>query len=324
MKEVARLIVDSNGTEKVVFSPTFVPETPEEQKIVFPDKKEFVVDWRRNFEVITELGNVIKSAEIVQEEGTFNVPFTHPEIPYAIGFNFSDAHIGSHSSDHNLIKNFLELVLETPNSFLVDTGDTFDNGIWGGLHYEQSLPPYMQTFTVEDIMRELGDKYAACVIGNHPEWLFSASGLKPEVLFAQRMKGPVFPGIGLLHLVVGEQKYDWALSHTYWGRSRLNIFNVCRRLRENEYPNADIFSVGHDHVWGYMKEKIDGREVLYIRPGTAKIDDRYAKIHGIARRGQAFGIAVIFGAKNREFNAYSLSDAVDLMRIRKELASLHS
>ncbi len=322
MTERQWLIINAKGEEKIIYPQPRIPETPPEQIIAFPDKKETRVDWRLNLNKLSEISKLIEANEIVQSEGKYNVPLDHPEIPFAVGFVFSDAHIGSYSTDHDLIRDFLETVLATPNSFLVDVGDVFDNGTWGSLAYENILPPYMQTFTVEDIIRELGDKYAACVVGNHPEWMFSQAGIKPETTFAQLMKGPVFPGMGLLHLTAGKQNYDWALGHTYWGRSKKNIFNVCVNLRQNEYPDADIFTVGHEHIWGYMKEKVDGKERLYLRPGTAKINDRYARMHGIAKRGQEMGLAVVLGTEERSFEAYSIEDAVKLMDLRKEIATL--
>jgi hypothetical protein len=314
------LIVNGRGETKRVFPLRQELTTPQENIIAFPDKKESHIDWRHNFDKLTGITETIDRAEIVQEEGVYRVKLDHPEIPYAIGFIFSDSHIGTYTTDHELVRNFLETTLSTPNSFLVDAGDTFDAGIWGGLSHEDIIPTYMQTFTVNDIARELGDKFAAAVIGNHPEWLFTEAGIKPEFLFAQQIKGPVFPGMGLLHIEAGKQKYDWAIAHDYWGMSKKNIFNVCVNLRQNEYPDADIFTVGHEHIWGYMKEKVDNKERLYIRPGTAKINDRYARIHGIAKRGQAMGLAVILGLEKREFNAYTIEDATDLMEVRKKLA----
>lgn len=321
MKEIGRIVTDSRGTEKPVYS-TYTPPAPEKNTISFPDKKQIGVDWRRNFQAITEVTRLVKEAEIVQEEGTYQVKLDRPDIPYAIGFNFSDGHIGSYTTDHERIKWLFDLVLATPNSFLVDTGDTFNDGIWGGLQHEDVMPAYMQTFTVDDIARELGDKYAACVIGNHPEWLFQAAGIKPEVLFARQIKGPVFPGMGLLHLKVGDQEYNWALAHNYWGKSKLNIHNVCRRLREVEYPEADIVTVGHEHIWGFMKERAGDKEVLYIRPGTAKTQDRWARIHGISKRGQDFGVAVIFSAKEKQFEAFPIEEAVKQMELRRKIAEM--
>lgn len=316
------IIINSRGETRPVYPLSPELTTPEENIIAFPDKKEIHVDWRRTFDKIAQVGKLVEGAEIVQEEGVFRVPLTDPRIKYAVGLVFADSHIGSYTSDHDLIRDMLETVLATPNAFLVDDGDTFDNGIWGGLSHEGIIPPYLQTFTIEDIIREFGEKYAACVVGNHAEWMFTQAGIKPEMTFARLMEGPVFAGMGLLHVEAGSQKYDWALAHDYWGKSKKNIFNVCVNLRQNEYPDADVFTVAHEHIWGYMKERVDGRERLYIRPGTAKIRDRYARIHGIARRGQEMGLAVVFGTEEHSINAYSIEDAVDLQFVRKKIADL--
>jgi len=320
MKEIGSFIINARGDERSVFEPRFTPETPQDNIIAFPDKKEVVIDWRRNFDKITEMSKLIEDAEICQDEGTYNMKLDYPKLPWGIAFNFSDAHIGALGSDHERTKEILDYVTTTPNSCLVDTGDTFDNGLFGSLHYEQALPPYMQQFTLEDIIREFGDKYAACVIGNHPEWIFQSAGVKPEFTFAKEMKGIVFPGMGMLNLKVGEQEYKWALAHTYWGKSKINIFNVCIRLREKEYPDAEIITIGHEHIWGYIKEMVAGTERMYIRPGTSKTKDRWARIHGIAKKGQAMGVAALFRSDRHYFDAMPIEEGVEFMHEQAKLA----
>jgi len=90
----------------------------------------------------------------------------------------------------------------------------------------------------------------------------------------------------------------------------------------SETTDADILTVGHEHIWGQMTEMVDEKVRLYIRPGTAKTKDRYARIHGIAKRGQQMGMAVIFSAKEHKFEAKPIWDAVELMKVREEFASL--
>jgi len=321
MKEAGRIALP-NSPDHIVYTLENKPVVPLEHTLVFPDKKEFAISWRNNFARMEQIAELVRKAEIVQEEGTYNVPLDNPKIPYCMGLVLSDLHIGSYNTDYPLIKSLIDTVRETPNSFLIDDGDTFDNGIFMGLQFEQILSPGMQAFTAEDLMREVGDKWAATTLGNHTEWLFNAAGQKPEQIFAKGIKGPIFAGMGLLHLNAGKQKYDIAMAHNYWGKSKINIFNTCVRLRENEYPRADMYVVGHEHIWGHMKEASDGREVLYIRPGTAKTQDRYARVHGIAKRGQKCGIAVIFGTEDRTFEAHPVADAVELMQLRKTISEL--
>ena len=630
MKEI---VINAQGETRQVDAP-YVPEVPEEQQIHLPSKSKIHVGWRRVFEGIESVSQIIKDAEICQDEGEYRVKIDRPDIPWTIGLVFSDAHIGTYQSDHKLIRGLIDKIMTTPNSYLIDTGDTFNNGIWGGLQFEDVIPPYLQAFTVKDMARELGNKFAACVIGNHPEWMFNHAGIEPEYMFAENLEAPIFPGMGLLHLKAGDQEYKVAMAHTYWGKclsgatrlfcwvdnkpgirklqelfflkgsheifligdngekiqlkgierskqesvkilfvdgqeitcsanhrfvldngelkeaidlnkgdilkkahpklnclikniiwnydwgwliglflaegsfsretvqlslcedefsylgkinklfkmfgikfvlrtiqnsngismassnpiaksvikhfvkgkhstgkhlsyhaylygkdflrgvvdgwldgdghyekenkrydakispnfwlrddlrlccslvgydfrarrgytqlngalsscfrikikkkglfrrqrnsqilkitkskkgrnlydvevggnhlflllngvithnSKLNIHNCCVRLRENEYPDADVFVVGHEHIWGFMKEMIDGKEVLYIRPGTAKTHDRYARIHGIAKRGQQMGIALMCRTDKKYFEARPIEEAISLM-----------
>ena len=71
-----------------------------------------------------------------------------------------------------------------------------------------------------------------------------------------------------------------------------------------------------------MKESVDGKDRLYIRPGTAKLNDRYARMHGIARRGQPMGLAVVLGTEDKSFEAYDIGTAVELQFTRKKIAEI--
>lgn len=318
MREIDKIYLPG-GKEHAVLMPR-QSVTPEENIIQFPDKREVHVDWRRNLDALKTVQAVIEGGEIVQEEGTYRMQLDNPKLGYAMVVAFSDAHIGSWTTDHGIVTSLVNTVINTPNTCLVDCGDTFDNGTWGGLSFEQVLPPYMQAFTTEDMMREVGKKWAATTLGNHTEWMFNSDGMKPEAIFARNVEGPVFPGMGLLHMEVGEQKYDIALSHTFWGKSKKNIFNCCVNFRNHEYPNADIFMIGHEHILGWATEIVDGKPRLYVRPGTAKTKDRYARMHGIARRGQPMGVALVLGTKKRSMECKFIYEAQEMMQIRDEVS----
>jgi len=320
MRQIERLYLPG-GKEHPIAMPQ-QPITPEENTIVFPDKKKYEVSWRTNFDALTKVQQSVEKAEIVQEEGTYRIPLDNPDLGYAMMVAFSDAHILSYTTDHDLVKKVVDTVINTPNTCLGDCGDTFNNGIWGGLGYEDVFPPYMQAFTVEDMMREVGKKWAFTVLGNHTEWMFNAAGQKPEQIFARHLEGPVFAGMGVLHFQAGEQRYDIAAAHTYWGKSKKNIFNCCVNLRQNEYPEADVFIIGHEHVLGWMTEFVNGETKVYVRPGTAKTKDRYARIHGIARRGQPMGAAIIFGTKERSIEVKPIYEAEELMTLRDKISRL--
>jgi len=311
MKEIGRFITDSQGTERAVYGQV----QPQQPTITFPDKREMVIDWRRNLDAITHVTECVKDAELVQEEGTYVVPITNPNVPFSPAFVTSDLHIGAYTTDNELIKDTFNLILNTDNASIIDAGDTFNDGVWGGMGFEDIMPPYMQAYTVESLMKEMGEKWACTALGNHTEWMFNGVGIKPEAVFARSVKGVIFPGMGLLHYKAGNQSYDVAVTHKYWGQSKKNIFNVCVNLRQTEYPQADVFIVGHEHINGYAKEFSDGKEKHYIRPGTAKLNDRYARIHGIAKRGQPMGKVILFGTQQHAIRVVDVPELEELLKL---------
>jgi len=302
-----------------------------ENVIIFPDKKELHVSWRRNFERIKDLQNLVKSAEIVQEEARVNVPLDYPDLPALVWFP-SDMHIGSDKTDYDLLEKHINLTIKTPNTFAVFVGDDVDFGIWGSLQFEAALPPYMQGFTIRDLVRELGGEnerkkplVLARVTGNHTDWMFSVTGENWESIWYEETKAPVFPGVGKLELNVGEEKYEVVLAHMYWGRSKLNPTNACKRLIEHEYPNADVAVIGHDHISEVLEFYRGGKKRVAIRSGTYKLTDYYARKHGISLRGQRGGIGCLFYSAKHEIVPFlKLEDAVEYLNALIELKTLTS
>ena len=297
MKEIGKILLP-HGEEKKIFS--FVPETPPENQIIFPDKKSLSIDWRRNFDYLTEVRKLYEQAEVVQEEATVNPALDFPHLPALVWFP-SDMHIGNILTDHQLLKKHIDLVIDTPNCYGITVGDDVDNGVFNGLSFEQGMPPWMQGFTVKDLAEELGGRNArkkelilARVTGNHDGWTFDKTGQNWEQIWYGETNAPVFPGMGLLHLKVGKENYNLGLAHLYWGRSRLNPTNVCKRLLEYEYPEADVVVVGHDHISEVLKFQRGGKERVALRTGTYKTKDYYARKHGMALRGQSGGACILF------------------------------
>lgn len=323
-----KIIIDQRGTEKEVKKP-FTPLVPEKNVIVFPDKKEVNVSWRENLKKIKDIQELLRDSEIVQEEATVNVPLDYPHLPALIWFP-SDMHIGSDKTDYELLTKHIDLVIETPNAFAVFVGDDVDFGIWGGLQFEAVIPPYMQGFTVRDIAEELGGRnkrekslVLGRVTGNHTDWLFPVSGENWESIWYEKTKAPVFPGIGKLTLNIGDEVYKVALAHMYWGRSKLNPTNACKRLIEHEYPDVDIAVIGHDHISEVLEFFRGEKKRVAIRSGTYKLTDYYARKHGIALRGQRGGICcLLYPDSHKMLPFLRLEDGVEYLNTLRELNTI--
>jgi len=318
MTERQRLIINAKGEEKIIYPQPHISETPPEQTIVFPDKKETHVDWRRNFERVIEVQKILKEANIGQEEATVHPDLEYPDLPMLLAI-ITDAHLFSVGTDHELLKKHLDLVINQPNVRMLDCGDDVDMGIWGDLVFEQVLPPYMQGFTMRDLARELGDKMIAILGGNHNDWM-KACGTEFYDAFLRNAKCPVMPAGGMIHLEIGEQTYNIAAKHTHWGRSRLNATNASKRLIQWGYPDADCAILGHSHQASMEQLYMGGKNRLAVVGGTYKLDDQWAERKGISDSKERGGLGILFYPKERKMIPFlQMEDGVEYLNTLIEL-----
>ena len=281
------IIVDSKGTEEMV-SPAKV--IPPENIIALPGKKEIAVDWRRNFERMKEIREAWKEVFPYQDEITVNLDAIaeYPDKPYLIWW-MSDAHVGNVDCDYDTLKRHIELIENTPNTGIITCGDDIDNAILSKyeVRFMQAFPPYIQAFTLEDLMAELNGRnprekqlILAHCIGNHTHTLMEQSGYLFEKFYEQSKAG-ILPGMGEVFINYGNQEYEIALAHRYVGTSRLNMTLAPKRLMEYGYPNADIAVVAHSHKKVFEQFTKGGKWHTAVRPGTYRVGtDLFEKARG--------------------------------------------
>lgn len=209
----------------------------------------------------------------------------------------TDIHYGAVGTDYDLLNKHLGIVEKSKNTFLVTNGDHVDNfnttGKWACGTYENALPPQRQTAAFMERLRNLDSKKKLGVMsfGNH-DLFGNVSGYDWFNTFARGLNAPVFTSGGLLHIMLGSQHYELALTHRYWGTSKLNPTNVCKRFMEHEYPDADVIFLGHTHQSELLTFERGGKERVAVIGGTYKVDDDWARQNGIGGRSGAAGVCV--------------------------------
>jgi len=317
MKELGRIIINGSGKERTVYSP-YTPETPQENIIVFPDKRETRIDWRRNFDRVIETQKLLKEADIGQEEATVKVNLEYPDLPMLLAV-VSDAHLFSNQTDHELLRKHLDLVLSQPNVRMIDLGDDVDMGIWGTLIFEQVLPPYMAGFTLKDLARELDDRLLTIVGGNHNDWM-KICGTEFYDAFLKEAKCPIMPAGGQIHLQVGKQQYEVIAKHMHWGQSKLNATNASKRFIQFGYPEAECALLGHTHQASIEQFYMGGKERMAVVGGTYKLDDQWAKRRGINDRAERGGLGILFYPKEHRMVPFlKLEDGIEYLNKLIEL-----
>ena len=131
--------------------------------------------------------------------------------------------------------------------------------------------------------------------------------------FLGGMECPLLTSGGLVRVQFrGGANYDIAATHRYWGVSKLNPTNACKRYLEHEYPTADIVLLGHTHQSELLQFDRGGKDRIGIIGGTLKTEDQYARKHGIGGRGGTPGMCVALWPDHREMQGYkNFERAVD-------------
>lgn len=278
MKEqqpIGKLVVDGKGTEKDIFSAS-----------MFPDKKQVTLQPSEFEKAVQRISDLKEDASVGQKEAIWKPTLEREGKPFTFLF-LTDVHYLSTKIDYALLEKFLNTVKETPNMSLVTGGDDCDSFNVGlgkaatGV-YENPFEAGFQARAWKDRIGELDKmgKVGFMVFGNHTDWMYTG-GVDWYDTFLGDMNCPVLTTGGLVHLQVGEQVYDIAATHKYWGTSKLNPTNACKRYLEHEYPEADIVLLGHTHQSENLQFERGGKDRIGIIGGTLKLYEDYARKHGI-------------------------------------------
>lgn len=276
----------------------------------FPDKKD-----RNNNGLFDEAARILKEArhleekrDIGQREATWIPGLEYPNQPLMLML-MTDTHFGSTKTNIELLQEHLDILANTPNFYMVHNGDDVDNfnatGKWASGMMENPLPPQTASRAWCEAMGYLDTKGKIGVMsfGNHNDFGWKA-GQDWYDSFLSEMECPIFTTGGLLHIMSGAQRYDLALTHMYWGVSKLNPTNATKRFLEHEYPMADILFLGHTHQSEGLHFERGGKDRVAVIGGTYKDSDTYARKRGISGRSGSPGWVVALWPNERRLQLF--------------------
>lgn len=321
------LVIDGKGKGEVV-SPFKLPSViPEDHTIVTPDKKRIDIDWRLSFERMKGIASEWKELYPYQDETHVNAPAEFPDQPFGVWWA-SDMHIGNVDTEYDILQKHIEMIENTKNTGVVTVGDDLDMGILPKfeMRFMQTLFPLGQAFTAEDLMAELNGRnprekqiILAHLVGNHTHSIMQATGILYEK-FYEKSKAAILPSMGEMFLKVGNEEYEVALAHKYWGRSKLNVTLEGKRLMEYVYPNADVAVVGDFHVKAHEEFKKAGKWRTVVRPGTYRTGGLFELNRGYGKGTLGGSFTVFYPNEHKTLTFDQLEDGIDYL---KTLQSLH-
>lgn len=208
-------------------------------------------------------------------------------LPVAIAFT-GDWHCGASGVRYDWLRRDLELIRDTPGLYAVGMGDWLEgvltttkaaSALYSGL-FNDGGSQEVYVLKRSSICK---GKWLAVLSGNHDEWIYRAAGITRMDQLAGELDAPHFSqGGGTIFATVGGQRYVIGVRHNVTGNSRLNTTNAQRRAFDDwpEWENCDLICVAHLHYNDLHIQPRRGGRCVYLRSGTYKVADGYARDHG--------------------------------------------
>ena len=232
----------------------------------------------------------------------------------------ADLHIGAVTVPLDYVRERFQRMVEVEHLYAVSVGDTVDNylpqrhpqGMFSTL-----FPPEIQKELVTSLYRMLYGRWIGLVQGCHEEFSHMTDDFDFTKYAAHQLNCPNLGFGGLVRLHVGEQQYNIAVRHKYKYSSSLNPTHTCKRLVQMEYPEADIACVAHHHRAAITQLAHRDKDRIYIRPGSMKGPDRYARSLGYTDTGDQIPVVILSHDKRQMLPYFDLEQALDAMERMK-------
>jgi hypothetical protein len=211
----------------------------------------------------------------------------------------SDVHLGNPNTNVERFQQELNVILNTPNSYILFMGDLVDGIFWGGASgAEQSLNLNEQYGLLRNLFKETKGKVIAGVSAEHDSKWVSNTGGDPYEMMEELTGAPYLRGVGEISLGVGDQEYKVVVAHKMRGHSMYNKNHPTYRQSRFDLQGADLYVSAHTHQKQISQESIrqfgGANIVTHISTGTYKEGDVYGDRIGLGRQKpeQMFGAAV--------------------------------
>ncbi len=236
----------------------------------------------------------IKRAEDFKE--IFEIPNNHVEIRLPDGVNalnlIPDLHVGAGFTHYKRIEQETDVILGTPNSYIVYLGDLTEGFHWNPAQSRMIEQTPEQLKYVRSLFKYVADagRLLAVVGGDHDTWSEKmGAGLYDG--FAETYGAHYLRGMSYLTLYMGEQEYNITLAHKLPGNSIYNNTHPQMRAanRHGGAYGSHMIASAHNHKKGYSTDTVKGFgnqriDAHYAALGPYKSQDDYSMKHGWAEQ----------------------------------------
>jgi hypothetical protein len=265
--------------EKIKFENLKEPPDNEKMKKIWDTLKEFQQETRKFETAMQEVEIHIKDNR-----------------PIAIAF-LADIHIGAISTDHEALERVLNLIGNVDGFYIISCGDTIDNylpSFHAAGSFEAIIAPELQKRFVEWLYTKIVEKIIAIVQGCHDEASHLTDDFDWTKYLSEKFQCPNLGFGGFINLKLGEQKYRIGAWHRIRRfNSYKNLTHIVKRCLE-VFGDFDVGCVAHNHISAIEVEDTTAKTRVYIRPGSFKEADRWARQMGYASTPARVPIVILY------------------------------
>lgn len=268
--------------------------------------------WEEHLEIIKGMDALVAyhhqpPSEIVIEVET--------ELPIAVPFT-ADWHLGMPGCDYGSFGRDIDTIRDELGLYAFIGGDAFQNiiqsqKIGAGL---QQVPVSVQRGLYVLSLKRIIDSILCIGTGNHNYWSVLAVGEDWDAELAKRLKLVYTKHAAIVHLKVGQQVYTILRLHKGRFNSSFNLTHSCKQYQRMYCPDARIVVVEHQHVAAMEEAQYNGRECIYIRPGTYGVYDDYAQQNGFFGAHVCNPTVILYPHEDRLVGIKDMHEAIIYLR----------
>jgi hypothetical protein len=274
---------------------------------LFPEDEDIEKIWKN----LEDFQEQCKTLSTHQDEITVRMDNT----PILIAF-LADLHIGAVSGKYKELRERIDLLSSLPNVYVISCGDTVDNYL-PDFHspgqFGEIVPPEIQKQLVEYIFKKINGKMLALVQGCHDEASHNTDDFDWTKYLSLRLDCANLGFGGFVNVVLGSQTYRICVRHKFRFGSQLNLTHTVKRMRE-QLGDFDIGVVAHNHQAAIEELAMPDKHRVFVRPGSFKGADRYARQLGFTDTGAQVPSIILFPNERKILPFMNLDDAVKVLQ----------
>lgn len=286
---------------------------PGNATVQFMDKKMFSSNMKIG-EIWTKLEEFQESTfqlSTHQDEATIKIDTDKP-----IAFvSLADLHIGAVSCRYKELRETVDYLSTLNNVFIGSIGDTVDNYLpsWHPEgQFSNIIPPEIQKILVEYLYDKLKGKFLFLVQGCHDNASYITDNFDWTKYLQQKFDCVNLGFGGFVNLIVGNQTYRICARHKYRYNSSLNLTHPVKRMRE-QFGDFDIGILAHNHQAVIEQLTHADKDRIYIRPGSFKKPDRFARQLGFLDTGSQMPSVILYPNKRIMLPFLNLCDGLEIL-----------